>query len=168
MYMTFCYHQALKVIFISAENAFTLAEWLLVIIPCTQSLISMRLSMLSLNFSASHCLLNVTSGVAWTTKGIGCFNPTIINATIPLYKFLSSFIPTYSPDWYCADWSSVFNAFNESTLPWISFNNDKGDIVNSSKITCSLGVMYNINVRHTKSLMLNKVVSLAVYKSFFD
>ena len=35
-------------------------------------------------------------------------------------------------------------------------------------ITCTLGVTYNVNVRHTESLMINVVVSLAVYKSFFD
>ena len=35
MYMNFCYHRVLRVIFISAENAFILAEWLSVITPCT-------------------------------------------------------------------------------------------------------------------------------------
>ena len=35
------------------------------------------------------------------------------------------------------------------------------------KITCTLGVMYNVNVRYIESLM-HMVVSLAVYKSFFD
>ena len=32
-------------------------------------------------------------------------------------------------------------------------------------ITCTLGVTYNVNVRHTKSVSM--VVSLAVYKIFF-
>ena len=35
-------------------------------------------------------------------------------------------------------------------------------------ITCTLGVTYNVNVRHPESLMINVVVSLAVYKGFFD
>ena len=35
-------------------------------------------------------------------------------------------------------------------------------------ITCTHGVTYNVNVGHTQSLMLNKVVSFTVYKSFFD
>ena len=94
-------------IFFSAENALTLAEWLSVTITLTLSPISMRLSMLSLIFSASHCPLNVTSGLAWlacgmawTTKGVDCFNRTTINATIPLYTFPS----LSTPEWY---WSST-------------------------------------------------------------
>ena len=55
-------------IFFSAENALTLAEWLSVTILVVLSPISMRLSMLSLIFSASHYPLNVTSGLAW----LGC------------------------------------------------------------------------------------------------
>ena len=35
-------------------------------------------------------------------------------------------------------------------------------------ITCTLEVAYNVNVGHTESLMVNMVVSLVVYKSFFD
>ena len=35
------------------------------------------------------------------------------------------------------------------------------------KITCTLKVMYNLNVRHIESLMLNMVGSPAVYKRFF-
>ena len=35
-------------------------------------------------------------------------------------------------------------------------------------ITCTLEVTCNINVGHTESLMINMVVSLAVYESFFD
>ena len=34
-------------------------------------------------------------------------------------------------------------------------------------ITCTFGVTYNVNVRDTESLMINMVVSLAVYKHFF-
>ena len=81
-------------IFISVDNAFTLAEWSLVSIPPTQTMMPMRLSTLSVNFSA---------GTAGTTKDMYYFNPTTINEIIPLYKFLSSPTPTYSPDWYCAD-----------------------------------------------------------------
>ena len=35
-------------------------------------------------------------------------------------------------------------------------------------IICTLEVTCNINVGHTESLMINMVVSLAVYESFFD
>ena len=35
-------------------------------------------------------------------------------------------------------------------------------------ITCTFEVTCNINVGHTESLMINVVVSLAVYESFFD
>ena len=96
-------------IIFSAENAFTLAEWLPVTIPLTQSPIFMRLSMLSLIFMASHCPLNVLlawlgCGMAWTTKGVDCFNQTIISTTVSLYKFPSSSTPAYSPDWY---WGSI-------------------------------------------------------------
>ena len=94
-------------IFFSAENAFTLAEWLSVTMLLTLSPISIRLSMLSLIFSASHCPLNVTSGLAWlaremtwTTKGVDYFNRTTINATIPLYTFPS----LSTSEWY---WSST-------------------------------------------------------------
>ena len=68
-------------------------------IPRTQSPISMRLLMLSLNLLAGACSLNVTFGMAWTKKDIDCF----INATNPLYKLPSSCTPKYPPDWYCAD-----------------------------------------------------------------
>ena len=63
--------------------------------------------LIELIFSASYCPLNVTSGlvwlgcgVAWTKKGVDCFNRTTLNATIPLYKFPS----LSTPDWY---WSSI-------------------------------------------------------------
>ena len=90
-------------IFFSAENALTLAEWLSVTIPLTLSPISMRLSMLSLIFLASHCPWNVTSGLAWlafgmawTRKGVDCVNETTINATTPLHTF-----PALStPEWH--------------------------------------------------------------------
>ena len=36
------------------------------------------------------------------------------------------------------------------------------------KTAYTFGVTYNVNVKHTKSLILNMVVSLVVYKSFFD
>ena len=79
-------------IFFSAEKALALAEWLSITMPLALSLISMRLPMLSLFFSASHCPLNVTYGLAWLVcgmawkiKGVECFNRTTIKATIPLY-----------------------------------------------------------------------------------
>ena len=98
---------SLKWLFCSAENALTLPEWLLVTMPFALTQISMRLSVLPLIFSASHCPLNVTSGLAWFVcgmawkiKGVDYFNRTTINAAIPLYKFPS----LSTPDWY---WSST-------------------------------------------------------------
>ena len=142
----------------------------------------MRLSMLSLIFSSSQCPLNMTSGMGWTTKGIDCFNPTTINVVIP-----SSSTPTYSPDWYCADFRKYISSitkyghkkkslFHEVFLTrltcqhhliefYLAMTNMASEIF--QKITCTLGVMYNVNVRHIESLM-HMVVSLAVYKSFFD
>ena len=64
---------------------------------------------------------------------------------------------------------TAFNAFNASTPSCrILSNNGKDSIGVFQVITCWLGVTYNVNVRHTKSSMLNTVVSHAVYKSFFD
>ena len=57
-------------IIFSAENAFTLAECLSVTLSLTQSPISMRLLMLLLIFTASHCPLNVTSGLPWLWNGL--------------------------------------------------------------------------------------------------
>ena len=58
-----------RIIF-SAEKAFTLTECLSVTLSLTQSPIPMRLLMLSLIFTASHCLLNVTSGLLWLWNGL--------------------------------------------------------------------------------------------------
>ena len=152
--------------------------------PCTQSSISTRLSMLSLIFSARHWPFNVTSGMVWT-KGIDYFNPTTINAQIPLYKCFSS---TYSPDWYCADFCKYISSiikiqswekgpFHKVFLPILTQQHHlieyyltvtKIALEIFQIITCTLGVTYNVNVRHTESLMINMVVSLAVYKRFFD
>ena len=152
--------------------------------PCTQSSISTRLSMLSLIFSARHWPFNVTSGMVWT-KGIDYFNPTTINAQIPLYKCFSS---TYSPDWYCADFckyiSPIINIqsrekelFYKVFLTLLTHQHHHAKYYltmtkivfeNFQAITCTLGVTYNVNVRYTESLMINMVVSLAVYKRFFD
>ena len=154
MYMYFCYHEALKVYF------YQLAEWLSVTLSCMQSPNSMRLSMLSKNVSASHCPLNVTSGMVWTRKGIDGLNPTTRNVIVPLYQFLSLSTPSYSPDWFCADfckyissiikiqsqekepfWWTIFNAFNASTPPyWMLSNNGKDSIGNfpsNNLFTCS-------------------------------
>ena len=157
-----------------------------VTIPCTQSLISMRLSMLSLIFSASHCPLNVTSGMVWTTKGIDCFNPTTKNAKIHLHKFPSS---AYSPDWYCADFckyiTSIIKIQSREKVPFhkvfLTLLAHQQHLVEyyltmtkialkifEVIITCLLGVTHNVNVRHPESLITNIVYSLAVYKSSFD
>ena len=157
-----------------------------VTIACTRSLISMRLSVLSLIFSASHSPLNVTSGMVWTTKGIDCFNPTTKNAKIHLHKFSSS---AYSPDWYCADFckyiTSIIKIQSREKVPFhkvfLTLLAHQQHLVEyyltmtkialkifEVIITCLLGVTYNVHVRHTESFMINMVVSLAVYKSFFD
>ena len=157
-----------------------------VTIPFQQSLISMRLSMLSLIFSASHCPLNVTSGMVWTTKGIDCFNPTTKNAKIHLHKFPSS---TYSPDWYCADFckyiTSIIKIQSREKVPFhkvfLTLLAHQQHLVEyyltmtkialkifEVIITCLLGVTHNVNVRHPESLITNIVYSLAVYKSSFD
>ena len=140
--------------------------------------------MLSLIFSASHCPLNVTSGMVWTTRCIGSLNPTTINAKIPLYKFSSS---TYSPDWYCTDFCKYISSiikiqspekepFLKVFLTLLTHHHHLGEYCLTvakialeifQVITCTLGVTYNVNVRHTESLMKNLVVLLAVYKSFF-
>ena len=57
-------------IIFSAEKAFTLAECLSVTLSLTQSPIPMRLLMLSLIFTASHCPLNVTSDLPWLWNGL--------------------------------------------------------------------------------------------------
>ena len=157
---------------------------MLVTIPCTQSPISTRLSML-LIFPARHCPLNVTSRMVWTTKGIDSFYPTTINTKIPLYKFPSS---TYSPDWYCEDFckyiyciikiqsqekkifNKVFLTFLTDQHPLVEYYLTVTKIALEifQVMTRMLGVTYNVNVRHTKSLMINLVVSLTVYKTFFD
>ena len=138
--------------------------------------------MLSLIFSTSQCLLNMTFGMACTTKGIYCFNPTTINVVIP-----SLSTPTHSPDWYCADFHKSFHLsskyshkkrslFHEVLLThltcqhhlvefYLAMTNMASEIF--QKITCTIGVMYNVNVRHYGSMM-HMVVSLAVYKSLFD
>ena len=158
---------------------------MLVTIPCTQSLTSMRHSLLSLIFSASRCPLNVASGMVWTAKSIDCFNSTTKNAKIPLYKFLSS---TFSPDCYRADfckyiWSIIKiqsrekRPFHKVFLTLLTHQHHLAEYyLTVTKIALeifqikfwTLGLTYNVNVRHTKSLMINMVVSLAVYKSFFD
>ena len=156
-----------------------------VTIPCTQSPISMKLSMLSLIFLASHCPLNVTSGMVWRTRDIDSFNPTTINAKIPLHKFPSS---TYYPDWYHADFCKYISSiikiqsrekkpFHKVFLTLLTHQHHLAEYyLTVTKVALeifqikfwTLGVTYNVNVRHTKSLMINMVVSLAVYKSFFD
>ena len=152
---------------------------MLVTIPSTESLISIRLSILSLIFSASHCPLNVTSGIVWTTKGRDCFNSTTRNAKIPLYKFPSS---AFSLDWYYADFckynwfiikiqSLEKEPFHKLFLTLLTHQYHlveyfltvtKIALEIFQVITCTLGVTYNVNVRHTESFMINLVVSLAV------
>ena len=85
-------------IFFSAENALTLAEWLLVTMPLALSPISMGLSMLSLNILGQPLSVKCDFWVCLACLWNGLKNT--LNATIPLYKFPS--LPTL--DWY---WSST-------------------------------------------------------------
>ena len=146
----------------------------------------MRLSMLPLNVTVIHCSLNVTSAMAWTTKGKDSLNRTTTNAKIPLYEFHSSSTPACSPDWCCAEYLQIHFMYHQNTVTkkktfsWTAFNALKHQhhlaefyLTMAKKafevfqaITCSTGVTYNVNVRYTRSLMLNIVVSYTVYKSF--
>ena len=71
-----------------------------VTIPCTQTPIVMSLSILPLIISASHCTLNMTSGIDRTMKDMDSLKPTTISAAIPLNIFPFFSIPTHSPAWY--------------------------------------------------------------------
>ena len=144
--------------------------------------------MLPLNVFAIHCPLNVTPGMAWTTKGIDSLNRTTIITIISLHEFHSSSTPTYSPDWCCADfWKYIsciikIQSQQKETFSWTVFNTlmhqhhlvefyltmAKKVFEVFQVVSCSIRVTYNVNVRHTKSLMLNINVSHAVYKSLFD
>ena len=188
MYVTFCYHQVLKGYFYQSWKRIYIS-WLSVTIACnlysiphTQSPISMRLSMLLLIFSASHCPLNVTSGIVWTTKGIDCFNSTTRKAKIPLYKFPSS---TFSRDWYCADFckyiSSIIKIQSREKKPFHKvfltllthqhrlveyyLTTTKKALEIFQVITCTLGVTHNVNVRHIESLMTNRWSPLPFIKA---
>ena len=146
----------------------------------------MRLSMLSIIFWISHCLLNVTSRMAWATKGTDCFNPTTIYAAIPLFKTPCQLLyillintaqifanPFYLSSKHSREKRSLFhNAFltlltHQHHLVEFYLAMAKMTLVIFQVITCTLGVTYNLNVRHTESLVLNMVVFLAGYKSFF-
>ena len=139
-----------------------------------QSQNSTRLSMLSINVSASHGPLNVTSGMIWTTKGIDTLNPTTIIATVPLYKFpsllllytlLIDTVQIFANTFHLSSKYSHMKKklFHELLVTLLTHQHDliefyltmaKTALEISQVITCSLGVTYNVNVRHTKSLML--------------
>ena len=72
---------------LSEVRALTLEEWLSAASPCTQNPAFPGFSILLAILSHNHWPLNVTSGIALITNGIGCFNLTTIKATIPLYRF---------------------------------------------------------------------------------
>ena len=126
----------------------------------------------------------VTFGMAWTTKGIGCLNPTTINATtalsrLLLHTLLIDSVQIFANIFYL---SSKYiheerNLFHKVLLMLLTHQHHlakfyltmtKMALEIFQVITCTLGMTYNVNVKHTESLMLNMVVSLAVYKSFFD
>ena len=148
-----------------------------------QSPNSMKLSMLSINVSASRCPLNLTYAMVWTTKGIDSLNPTTMDATTTFYKFLALYISLYSPDWYCAfHLSSKHNRkkrslFHELFLTLLTHQHHfvEFDLTMAKTAlqifqvkTCLLGVTYNVNVSHSISLILNTVVSHAVSSMFFS
>ena len=139
----------------------------------------------------------VTFGMAWTTKGIGCLNPTTINAAtalsrLLLHTLLIDSVQIFANIFYL---SSKYiheerNLFHKVLLMLLTHQHHLAKFyLTMTKmaleifqvfffffffffffqvITCTLGMTYNVNVKHTESLMLNMVVSLAVYKSFFD
>ena len=126
----------------------------------------------------------VTFGMAWTTKSIGCLNPTTINATtalsrLLLHTLLIDSVQIFANIFYL---SSKYiheerNLFHKVLLMLLTHQHHlakfyltmtKMALEIFQVITCTLGMTYNVNVKHTESLMLNMVVSLAVYKSFFD
>ena len=133
------------------------------------------------NFFDQPMSVKYDSGIAWTTNSIDCFNPTTINVMIP-----SSSTTTYSPEWYCAGFckyiSSIIKIQSQKRSLFLAvfltrlicqhhlveFCSEMTNMTSEifQKITCTLGVMYNVNLRHIESLM-HMVVSLAVYKSFF-
>ena len=100
-------------------------------------------------------------------------------------KFLALSISSYSPDWYCANTfhlSSKYNhkkrsLFHELFLTLLTHQNHfvefyltmaKTALQIFQVKTCVLGVTYNVNVRHSISLILNTVVSHAVSSVFFS
>ena len=107
--------------------------------------------------------------------------PDSDNAKIPSHKFPSS---TYSPNWYCADFCKYFSSiikiqsrekepFHKGLLTLLTHQHHlaqyyltvtKISLEIFQVITCTLGVTYNVNVRHIESLIINVVISLAVYK----
>ena len=80
--MTFCYHQALKGYFYECLKHIYIS-WMIIgnYTSCTMSEFY-EIANVSINVSASHCPLNVASGMAWTTKGIDSLNPTTNNSFV--------------------------------------------------------------------------------------
>ena len=123
----------------------------------------------------------------WAKKFIDCFDSITIDATILLYKFPCLPTPTYFPDWFCAYFckyiSSIIKIQSREKRPFYKvfltplthqhhlvefyLRMKKMALGIFQLITCAFGMTYNANVRYIKPLMLNMVVSLAVYKIFF-
>ena len=139
--------------------------------------------MLSLIFSTFQCPLNMTSGMAWTTKGRDCFNPTTINVMpfLPrqlLHTLLIDIVQIFANTFHLSSKYShkKRSLFHEVFLTRVTCQHHLVEFYLAmtnmileifQKITCTLGVTYNVNVRYIESLM-HMVVSLAAYKSFFD
>ena len=116
--------------------------------------------MLSLIFSTSQCPLNMTSEMAWTTKGIDCFNPTSINVVIPsssthtlLIDVVQIFVNTFHlSSKYSQKKSSLFHEVFLTRLTcqhhlvefYLAMTNMASEIFH--KITSTLGVMYNVKI----------------------
>ena len=142
--------------------------------------------MSSINVSASHSPLNVTSRMVWITisnqielpwtQQFLCTNflPCLLLHTL-LIDTVKIFANTFHLSSKCSHKKRSF--FHELFLTVLTHQHHlvesylimaKTALEISQVITSSLGVTYNINVRHTKLLMLNTVLSHVVYKSFFD
>ena len=129
----------------------------------------------------------MNSGMPWATKFIDCFDSITIDATILLYKFPSLSTPTYFPDCFCAYFCKYISSnikiqsrekrrfykvfltllTHQHHLVEFYFKSGKMALEFFQVITCAFGVTHDANIRYIKPLMLNMVVSLAVYKIFF-
>ena len=173
-------------IFIIAENALTLAEWLSVTIPHTQSLISMRLSMFA-NFLGQPLSVKCEFWNALSKKIYRLFwlsydrrNNSLVQISLLAYSYIFSWLILYIflqiHFFYHQNTVTRKEAFYKVFLTPLTHQHHLVEFYLRMKkmalgifqlITCAFGMTYNANVRYIKPLMLNMVVYLAVYKIFF-